>query len=202
MTQIAEIGWRVQGDVGGAGISRFRFTRQDSAAITVADCTAAANASKGILSAIASSSPTTITWLCVAQVNVYDYQTGLVQSPLTITSPPSGVTGSASGNYAAGTGARLNWKTATVSGRRLLKGSTFLVPLAQNGYAGTGTVGGALQTTINAAAATYLTAMQTALLVPVIWHRPATGTSSGGMVGGITTAATGSQVCGLRSRRH
>lgn len=201
MAQLAEIQYHVQGDIGGIGVSRFRFVRQDAASITASDVNAAAAAVHGLFAAVTTQTPTAISWVCGAQVNVYDAASGLVQGPLVVTSLPGTVTGVASGNYASGVGARVNWKTSTPVGRRLLRGATFIVPFASTAYTATGAVAPAVVGSLTTAATAYLTAMTTALLYPVVWHRPRKGTTSGGLTGIVFSGVASAVPAGLRSRR-
>lgn len=201
MPQVGEIAWHVQGDIGGVGVSRFRFTRQDAASVTGADANAAAAASRLLMLTTATYTPTAITWSCQPQVNVYDGATGLVGGPLILGTIPTNVTGSGASTYAAGVGGRLNWKTATLSGRRLLRGSTFLVPFASSAYTASGSVAAAAITAVNGGAAAYLAAMVTAVLYPVVWHRPRKGTTVGGLTGIVYAGSLSSTPGGLRSRR-
>ena len=201
VTQIAEILYHVQGDIGGIGVSRLRFVRQDAGTIMGADVNAAAAAARGLFNSIVGSLPSGVSWTCDPQCNVYDFATGLVQGPLVVSSLPAVITGGVSGNFTAGIGARINWKTSTLVGRRLLKGATYMIPLAFPAYSSSGAVGPGLITAANAGAAGYLTAMTTALLYPVVWHRPAKGTFTGGMTGIIHGGVTSAVPAGLRSRR-
>jgi hypothetical protein len=144
----------------------------------------------------------TVNWTCQAQVDVYDVNTGVVQGPLLITALPATVTGTGAGNYPAGTGGRLNWKTSTLVGRRLLKGSLFMVPFAPTAYAGTGSITTAVASALNTAATTYLNALTSATLYPVIWHRPAKGATSGGLTGIVYAGVMSNTPASLRSRRR
>jgi hypothetical protein len=201
MVQVGEIQWHVSGDVGGVGISRFRFIRQDSGTITGADAHAAAVACQNVLGAGTQWLPTGVTWVCQPEVPIYDAQTGLVQGPLVLGTLPPSVVGGASGAYPAGTGARINWRTSTLHGRRMLKGATFYVPLAGTAYAAGGDISSAVITQINTGPVNYLTAMAAAALEPVVWHRPLKGQTSGGVTG-ITYSGICSPVpASLRSRR-
>lgn len=199
--QVGEVAFHVQGDIGGTGISRFRFVRQDSAAITGTDCNAVAAAAKSMLNALVAYIPTSVTWTCQGQVNVYDVASGLVQGPLVVGSLPATVTGTGGVQFGAGLGARINWKTSTLSGRRLLKGATFVVPFASAGYAASGGILAAALTAGNTAAGGYLTALTTAALYPVIWHRPPKGTHTGGVTGIVYAGIMSAVPAGLRSRR-
>lgn len=199
--QVGEIQWHVTGDIGGAGVSRFRFTRQDAADITGADVHAAAVASQNIFGAAASSTPSSCTWTCFNECNIYDAATGVVQGPLPVSTPPAAIPGTGTGNYTAGAGARINWRTSTLVGRRLLRGATFVVPLSQNAYTSLGAISASFVTALGTGAATYLTAMTTAVLYPVVWHRPLKGTTVGGMTGTIFAGNVSTVPAGLRSRR-
>ncbi len=201
MGQVGEIQYHVQGDVGGIGVSRFRFVRQDAGNITGSDANAAAAAARGLFNALTAQTPAAVTWVCGAQVNIYDSASGLVQGPLVVTSLPGTVTGSASGNYPAGMGIRVNWKTSTPVGRRLLRGATFIVPMASAAFTSTGAVSPAIVSSVNGAAAAYLTAMTTATLYPVVWHRPRKGQTSGGVTGIVFSGVASAVPAGLRTRR-
>lgn len=201
MPQLGEIMYNVQGDIGGQGVSRFRFVRQNAGNISGADANAAAAAARLLLNAAAGVLPSAVTWTCNAQCNIYDSASGLVQGPLIITSLPATVTGSGGTNWAAGVGARVNWKTSTLQGRRLIRGATFVIPLAGGAFGPGGSLQASQITALNAGAAAYLNAMTTALLYPVIWHRPAKGSLTGGTTGIVFAGTTSSVPSGLRSRR-
>jgi hypothetical protein len=201
VAQIAEISWHVAGDIGGVGVSRFWFVRQDAASITGSNANAAAAASRLVLNGAAGVIPSPITWTCDPQVNIYESTSGLVQGPLVLSSVPAAVAGSGGSNFPAGTGARVNWKTATLQGRRLIRGAVFIVPLAGVAFGANGSLQATQVSNINAGAASYLTAMTTALLYPVVWHRPAKATFTGGTYGIVFAGITSSTPAGLRSRR-
>lgn len=201
MAPVGEIAWHVSGDIGGLGISRFRFVTQTSGTIVQTDANAVAAAVRLFLNPLASNIPSTVTWTCDPVCKVYDHITGLVLPPVPITTVPAPVVGSSSAAHGAGLGLRVNWKTDTVSGRRLIKGATFVVPLASGAYQSDGSIFGTVITTANNAAAAYLAAVTTANCNPVIWHRPPKGATSGGLTG-VTFAGQGSTTpAGLRSRR-
>lgn len=201
MAQLGTVSWQVSGDIGGLGVSRFRFTRQDSASLTGPDCDAAAAASHGLLNAMGTFFPSSITWSCSPIVEINDHITGLVQPGLPITSLPAAVVGGGVSGHGAGLGARINWKTDTLSGRRLIKGATYLVPLNPNAFDGGGGVAAAVATDGTNAAMAYLAAMATASLSPMIWHRPPKGTFTGGLTGVIFAGQCSLTPAGLRSRR-
>ena len=199
-TGVAEVSVKVTGDIGGAGISRFRFIRNDAGVITVADCNAAGAAVKGLYSTT-TLWPSGVVWAVQPAVEVFQIDNALVQGFLTMSTVPTPVTGTGGSVWAAGIGARINWKTATVSGRRLLKGSTYMVPLVSNAFGTSGAVAGTTVTSLSSAASAYFSAMTAAALTPVIWHRPLKGATTGGLIGPINAAVVNSTPAGLRSRR-
>ncbi len=202
MPQVAEIDVHVTGDIGGTGVSRFRFVRQDAALITGADANTAAAAAMAMLNSVKAQLPTFIVWSCQPQVNIYDSASGQVTGPLVVTALPANVVGTGGANGTAGVGCRVNWRTSTVVGRRLLRGAFFLVPCSTGIASTSGAIGASSQTAINAAAATYINTMTSAALYPVVWHRPAKGATSGGQTGIIVSGVCSSVPAGLRSRRH
>jgi hypothetical protein len=197
---VNEVKVLVQGDIGGVGVSRWRFIRNDAGVTTVADCNAAGAAVKAFYSS-AQNYPSAITFAVQATVEMFDIGSGLVQGSLVMTTVPAVVPGGAGGAYAAGTGLRINWKTSQIVGRRLLRGATFLVPTGSTAFASNGAVATTYQATVQSAATAYVAAMQTANLVPVVWHRPPVHTTSGGVVGVITGGTVSGTPAGLRSRR-
>ena len=197
---VAEVSAIIQGDIGGQGISRFRFIRNDAGITTVADCNAAGAAVRQLILACGLK-PLDTTWTISPTVELYDAGSALVQGALTMSTVPAPVVGTDSQNYAAGIGIRINWKTSTIVGRRLLRGATFLVPMASGVFSASGAVGTGTLSAATTAAGAYVGAMTAANLVPVVWHRPPTGTTSGGVVGPIQAWVVPPRPAGLRSRR-
>jgi len=202
MVQVGEVSWNVQGDIGGVGISRFWFANATLADIGAPDVAAAAAASHAFLASAAGNVPTPISWTINPQVNVYDASTGLVQPPWVVTSPPAAVVGSGGTNFAAGVGARVNWKTSVVEGRRLIRGCIFVAPLASVSFNSSGSVQPTFVSTMTTAATTYLNALTAAGTTGMVWHRPAKGTFSGGVLGPIRAGICSSVPASLRSRRN
>lgn len=197
---VAEVSAIVTGDIGGQGISRWRFVRSDAGPPTVADANAAGAAVRQMLLACGLK-PADVAWSVNPTVELYDINSALVQGALTMTTIPAIVNGTDATNYAAGIGVRINWKTSTIAGRRLLKGATYLVPMASACFSASGAVGPGTVTSATGAAGAYLAAMGVANLVPVVWHRPHKGQTTGGIVGPIQAYKVNTMPCGLRSRR-
>lgn len=201
MTLVAAVAWNVQGDIGGQGISRFWFRVAATGGPTNADCNAVAAASRSLLASTQPYMPSAISWSCQAQVDVYDADSGLVQVSRVITSLPANVSGVQAGNYVAGTGARVAWKTALTKGRRLIQGALFIAPMSQQGFAANGALAPAAVSAINSAANGYIVALTPNGQFPVVWSRPPKGLHAGGVAADVNTAVCGTVPASLRSRR-
>jgi hypothetical protein len=198
---IATVSALFSGDVGGLGISRFRFQRQDATPPTVTDCNTAGAAVRAFIQAYSLYWPNNLVIAVQPVVDLNLEDTGLVQGSLTMSAIPSVFTGSATGSYAGGTGARVDWLTNSLHGRRLIQGSTRLVPMSSQAFTASGGVTSGFVTASNAAAATYLASNGGGAIEYIVWHRPPAHTFAGGAVGLITGARTQSTASGLRSRR-
>ena len=201
MAVVAEVQVTLSGDIGGVGISRFRFATPSGAKPSPDQCSSAGTAVRQLYTSLSPYLAGDMTFHVEPLVPCYDEVSGLVQGDVAMTTSLPNVTGEASGSYPAGVGARINWKTGTISGRRLLKGSTFVVPMGSVSYAANGQVANAVQGAVLTAAQAYLSMMSAEPLLPVIWHRPPKHTTTGGLVGAITGAAVPITPAGLRSRR-
>jgi hypothetical protein len=201
MVEIAHVDALLTGDVGGAGISRYWFQRVDAATITGSDCNAAAAAVRALYGAASTYLAADMTYTFPGPIDVVDHATGLVQNIVPLSSVPTAVTGGGGGNYAAGTGFRLNWKTLSVHNRRFIRGANFLTPVAAGGWTTGGVVAPGAISGMASAITTYLAALNTAGLEAIIWHRPAKGTFTGGAVGLVVTGAVSPTPAGLRTRR-
>jgi hypothetical protein len=201
MTQIAVVSVQVSGDIGGIGVSKFHIARQDAATITAADVTAAGAAIRPFYFTAATWIPADITETFITQVPVIESTSAIIQAELLMTTAPLPVTGTAAGTYAGGNGARVNWKTQTIGKRRFMRAATFLVPLAGAAYTASGGLSSTLLTNMNGAAATMLTALSTAQLNLVAYHRPGKGLDVGGTYGIVTVGVIPSTPSTLRSRR-
>jgi hypothetical protein len=199
-SQVGEISWHVAGDIGGTGVSRFRFI-SSSGTIVQADVNAAAAATRSLLNSMVAYYPNAIAWTCQPQVDVYDVSTGLVQVPWSITAIPAGIVGTGGASWSAGTGGRINWRTSVVNGRRLMRGATFLVPFSTAAFGTTGAVAGGTVAACQAGIVSYLNAIAAANLLAAVWHRPPKGTFAGGVTGPIFAGSLSTTPSSLRSRR-
>lgn len=103
---------------------------------------------------------------------------------------------SATATYAAGVGARIVWNTVGRTNNRLVRGSTFIVPLASSQYANDGTLDNTMRGDLQFRADTLLTALGPSF---VIWSRP-NGVAAG-TVNSIVGSTAPDKVSWLRSRR-
>jgi len=122
--------------------------------------------------------------------------TGVIQGSWS-TSAYSQITSTGGANYAAPTGACIDWLTGTVIGRRRVMGRTFLVPLAGAFIDSDGTINSTAMTGLSAAVATYVTHLGTS--TAYVYHRPE-GASVGQAVL-VTGGRVPDKWCVLRSRR-
>jgi len=172
--------------VTGGGLSTFYFT--DGAVGQSADV-------EGLFYAIRFSFPAGITWTIPDGGDTILDTTG----ELTGSWGSGGgatVASAGTGDYAAGVGARVVWRTAGVNGGRRVNGSTFLVPLDVVMYGPDGTIDtGGLATLVSAADA-LVTAQASAF---TIWSRSVNGGAGANQE--VTSATVVDKGSGLRSRR-
>ena len=185
----SRVTWSGSGVVG-PGVSTF----YNAGTATEANISTALNT---FFTAIKSYVPQTVTWHVENGGDILEDSTGQLTGAWTSGGAYT-VSATGIGNYAAGVGGRLNWKTSTIVGGRRVRGSFFFCPLLTPNYESDGTLSNSMVTAVNAAAAAYL---GSAGLAPVIWHRPKTKTSADGSSAPITSADMPDAVSWLRSRR-
>src|SRR3954468_8444696 len=140
--------WRWDNWAGGPGFTTFRmFGDMDN---TQTD--AAAAAQRALLLSQGPYVPTIVTLSCDTIVKVYADGDGSLVDQRTISTVPTVITGTGAGNFSAVTGSCIVWRTQQSSGRRMLMGRSFMVPLGTTAF-----------TTAGILSATYLNATATAL---------------------------------------
>lgn len=189
------------GDIGGAGISRYHALNTSSGTFTTADANAFASNLHTLYTAAAASAPTTITFTVGAVVQMIDVATGALVAEVPVASPPAAIPGTGVESYAAGTGARVYWHTAQIRNRRLMRGATFFCPITTNDYTTTGLISTVTTAGYVTACTSYLTNMTTDALTPVVYGRPIPKGTTNGVTGTISTATCGTTPSSLRSRR-
>lgn len=161
---------------------------------------AAAAAIRTFLQAIRTWIPTVVTINMIPTVQVYAEGDGSLADQRNIATVPLPVTGIGAGAFPASTGACVTWRTTYSTGRRLLMGKTFLVPLATTAYQTDGSLDNTVLGNLVAAANTYVNRVSSGTPGhPVAWRRPRGGT--GGVSAMITSASMSDKAAVLRSRR-
>ena len=191
----------VAGDIGAQGISRMHWQRKTADTITVPDCNAAAAAWKTLWQSAQGSIPSAVTWSWQPQVTVIEHASAELVALLQVGVVPTNLVGTASGNYAAGNGLRVDWLTQSIHNRRFMRASNFMVPLASQGYDTAGRVAASLVTSMSGAAVAFLAALDTAGLELVAYGRPPKGQTTGGHVGLVSAVRVPNTPATLRSRR-
>ena len=183
----SQITWRWDGWAGAPGFTAFRMLGD----LDQTQTDAAAAAQKTFLGTLASWLATGSTIACDTVVKIYADGDGSLVDQRSIATVPTAVTGSQSGAYSAVTGVCVVWRTNQSTGRRMLMGRSFLIPLGGSLWAVTGQVGSTPLNTISTAANTYVNRVAAGVNGrPVVWHRP----SSPGATDGFSAACTGATV--------
>jgi len=184
---------RYNGFTGSPGWIRMKFL----GALTVADANTAAANFRTFLFSWAANMPTGSSISVDSTAAIYD-DAGLQTGEITLSSVPSGVTGTSAATYAGGAGAVVNWTTGAFHLGRKVRGRTFAVPLTSGAFAADGTLSATAQSLLQTAAVVFATSSPT----PVIFSQKPNG--SGG-TSSLTSVITGATVPDrsaiLRSRR-
>lgn len=199
---IGELHVTQHGDIGGNGIARFHFHTPGEIDFTPVNAQSAAAALQAFYSTLKASYPSSITIQVESDFKILDALTGQLEGVGSISTPlPPIVGGGSSASYAGGSGGRVNWKTGQVMDGRLMRGCTFIIPLASATYASSG---GLLSTTqqVLLGAGNKLVADALAADVPlVVYRRPKALQTTGGATGEVIAAAVSTTPSALRSRR-
>jgi hypothetical protein len=105
--------------------------------------------------------------------------------------------GSGGTTYASGVGCRVVWETAGITNGRRVRGSTYLVPLANGMYDTNGNIDNGIITSFQASSQALITALGGTM---AIWHRPSTG-GSDGVAHEVIGRTVPDAISWLRSRR-
>lgn len=110
--------------------------------------------------------------------------------------PTTTITGSGTGSFAQGVGARIVWETDAIRGGRRVRGSTFVVPLVTSSYEANGTLGTGALAALQAGVDAFLSQFGGNGRV---WSRPRPGLVGAAVP--IVRARVPDAVSWLRSRR-
>lgn len=129
--------------------------------------------------------------------NIVDTATGVLTGLWNTGTTTAAVTGSGSNAFAAGVGACVTWKTATVVNGRLVHGRTFIVPLMSGCYAADGTLTTTFMGDIASRITTFLSSAGGKFRA---WHRPVAG--AGGAAAQVLSGSCPDQATRLVTRRR
>lgn len=186
------------GFIGAPGYTNFHFAPAAGAAFTQAEANAAAAKVDTWLNAWTAGLPGTVTVQVRPTVEVFDDATGTLLSFLSVTTEAPQVGGGA-GNYAAGSGAVLNWYTGGIRNGRRVRGRTFMVPLTSAVFQSDGTLATASLTSWRAATATMIANTDAAKLA--VWSRPSAPGAGDGISYDVTAYTLPDKCAILTSRR-
>lgn len=176
------------GAITGPGVATF-YTDTDAGALQAA--------LKTFWNAVRSAMPNNLSILIPAAGEQLDAEDGSVIGSWAA-GPPQNYSGSGGTVYAQGVGARIRWETAGHTGRRRVRGSTYIVPLVGSMYSANGTIDDGIITTFQNAGNALLATMDGTMIV---WHRPTTTTSNDGVAHPITSCVAVDKTSWLKTRR-
>lgn len=202
MVEVAITGWNVSGDIGGQGITRWHWKRADGMTITPTDTDNAHNHIYAFFNYMVGHYPQDIMWAPVQSTPIIESATGILQRYHALGLVITGAQGGGTTTHTAGMGARINWRTATVSTHRLMRSATYFIPLDNNQYGADGALTGNLIGTLSGAASNLYSDFLNSQLQLVCYHRPPKGTMTGGKLGPILTWDIPRTPASLRSRRE
>lgn len=160
----------------------------------------AAAAIKTFLEAVKGYLPTSILISFIPTVQIIAEADGSLAEQRNIATLPAVVTATGTGTFSAPAGVCVTWRTMTSTGRRLLMGRTFLVPMAGSAAQTDGTLAVAAQSAIVTAGNAYVNRLASGTPGrPVVWRRPKAGAS--GFNGEVVNCTVTDKVAVLRSRR-
>lgn len=146
--------------------------------------------------AIKAAFTTSLSWSFPNSGDTIDDATGTLTGGWAHASGGGAITGTATGNFAAGCGMYVQWDTGEIVNGRRLRGRTFLTNLSSAMYQSNGSIDDGIVTLVQTAADN-LVATGSIL----VWHRPTPG-GSNGTSALVTSALVPDQVTSLRSRRR
>lgn len=153
--------------------------------------------------ALASYIPSPCTIQVAGSGDTIEDSTGTLTGTWSGTTP--GVVGCSGGIYAAPAGGLVSWTTSTIRRGRILRGRSFLVPMASSNYTTAGQITSGTVSAIQTAATALVSAFAGTLM---IWGRPIMDTTvtppvvaAAGTSGVVTGAVAQSTVVTLRTRR-
>lgn len=181
------------GFTGAPGYSTFAFnqvgTTEDTVNESVAAVHALLNCDNGSLASN--------THIAVQQeVREFSASTGALVAIHSADAAPAVINGSGGAQGPGPAGLCISWGTVLVNRGRVVRGRTFIVPLAASSFGSDGTLNDTTRTNWSDAAADY---WNDADFAPAVWSRPISG--AGGASGNIVSSNVRDIAAVLRSRR-
>lgn len=164
---------------------------------TVADATDCAGRVRAFWDGIKGLLAAGVTITCNVPADVLDVPTAALLTQLSV-GAPANVVSTGSAELPKATMLLLRYNTGLVINRRLLRGRSFIGPLATNTNANGSPTTTALNTLVTSAALLNTGATASSL---VVWHRPTDLAPSSGQVAGVISYASNTEFSVLRSRR-
>lgn len=203
MVALVRTAWA--GTSGGPGVTQMAILGAAGGEWNPGGEQAAVNAVRAFWDSVKVYLPNELTLTVSPVVDWYDVADGTLMGSNVAATPPATVTGTDAGGYAGGSGIKVTWETGQIRDGRRVRGSTFIVPAAATCFTNTGVVAATPRTTINTAATTLISALNTASMSLGVWSRPreATATLSerAGAQFEVTTGITSAKSAILRGRR-
>lgn len=210
MPGIIRTAW--SGTSGGPGLTQFAIGGWTSGTTAGAGNQPAVDAVRQFWFALAGILPDELRLTVQPVIDDYDDANGQLIGSYVAANAPASVLGSSATSYAGGAGGKVTWNTGQIAHGRRIKGATFLVPLANGVYSGTGTITPGTITTVNNAANSLMTALSNNGTPLVIWSRPREAkapspsypngqTARAGFTTPVLNAAMGTKTAILRGRR-
>jgi len=198
MVQLARIKVNWTQFIGAPGYTNLYWRDPGSADMSQAVVNSAVTAVDTWLNAFQSSIPNGVSYVIDPAVDVIEDTTGHLVNLFTAT-PAASRLGTAVGNFAAGSGAVVNWKTQNLRNNRKIRGRTFMVPYSSAAMDAQGTLDNTKLTAVRTATGNMISAFGTSALV--VWCRPTTQGGSDGVAATVTGYTIPDMAAVLRSRR-
>lgn len=200
MSRMMRIKVRWSGYQGGPGYNVLHFAKFGDDTFTATEATNCAVKARAFYDAIKAYLPNAVKIDVMPDVDIITDSDGKLYDTLTAT-PGATVTGTAGAGaqFAAAAGMVVNWRTTQVRNGRRIRGKSFIVPLANTGFAVDGTLDTGLVTAANTAATTLRTAGTDPALV--VFARPSGPGATDGSNAIVTAHNIPDMSAVLRSRR-
>lgn len=189
------------GTTGGPGVTTLAVQTDTADEITASEAQAMVNRVRTFWDSLKGVLPNEVTITVSPTIDQFDVASGTLLTSTNAATAPTGVTGTQTGGFAGGVGARIDWETGAVSRGRRVRGRTYVVPAVAAVFDIDGSLTTANQTAITTPATALIAGMVTDLNRLVVWQKP---NSEAGYVGStfiVSNARVPDKSAILRSRR-